>query len=155
MKKLLLGVLVMAIGAMTWRTLRSDAPNPKLLYDRFWVDHEPRDPKETFQVLFVGSEHPFGHFAKRTMWTGQWEGFHYHVAPREEGVLDLLFGATQERQRVRYTARRCSEQGFDFCLELTGTSRGVRRYYSKKEWQVRVDDIDTTAKLLAPAASAN
>lgn len=135
MKKLALGLMLVAVGGVAWRTVRSDAPEAKLLFDRFWIDHEPRNPADKFLVMFVNGEHPFGHFATRTMWTGQWEAFHYHVVPREEGVMDFLFGATNERQRVRYTARRCHENGFDFCLEVTGSSRGVRRYYSKKEWQ--------------------
>ena len=51
-------------------------------------------------------------------------------------------------QRVHYTARRCAENGFDFCLELSGTSRGTRRYYSKKEWSVKSDDPETVRSLL-------
>jgi hypothetical protein len=154
MKKLAVVVVLVVVAGWTWRALRrSDASDGKLLFHRFWVDHEPRAPKEQFQALFVNAEHPFGHFATRTMWTGQWEGFHYHVVPREEGTIDFLFGATNERQRVRYTARRCTENGFDFCLEITGSSRGARRYYSRKEWAVDSDDLETTRNLLQPSLS--
>ena len=146
MKKLALAVVLTLVGAVAWRVHTRDAPDAKLLFGRFWIDHEPRDEKETFQALFVDGEHPFGHFAARTVWTGQWEGFHYHVLPRQEGAIDLLFGATRERQRARYVARRCHENGFDFCLELSGSSRGVKRYYSKKEWQV--PDGDAADRLL-------
>ena len=51
-------------------------------------------------------------------------------------MIELLFGATRERQRVRYVARRCNERGFDFCLDIAGSSRGVQHYFSKKEWQI-------------------
>ena len=138
MKKLAIVMGLFLVAGLGWRQLRAthDAPDAKLLFDRFWVDHEPRQGDDKFQVMFVESEHPFGRFVKRTMWTGAFEEYHYHVIPREPGVLDLLFGATREIQRVRYHARPCHEQGFDFCLELSGTSRGVKRYYSKKEWRV-------------------
>jgi hypothetical protein len=137
MKKLVLGVTLMGLlGGLGWRAWRSDAPDATLLFHQLWIDHEPRDENDKFSMLFVNAEHPFGHFGTRTMWTAQLEFFHYHVIPKEPGVIDFLFGATRERQRVRYTARRCNERGFDLCLDISGSSRGVRRYYSKKEWRV-------------------
>jgi len=148
MKKLALGMILLIGGSVAWRMVRSDAPDPKLIYDRFWIDHEPRAPKEQFQVLFVNGEFPMGHFATRTMWTGVLEFFHYHIAPREDGVIDFLFGNTNERQRVKYTARRCHERGFDYCLEIAGTSRGVQRYYSKKEWDRETNEDAFAAQLV-------
>lgn len=137
MKKLVLAVtLIMMLGGLGWRARHRDAPDPALLFHQFWIDHEPRDEHEKFSILFVNAEHPFGHFGVRTTWTAQLEFFHYHVIPKEPGVIDFLFGTTRERQRVRYTASRCSERGFDFCLDIDGTSRGVKRYYSKKEWRI-------------------
>jgi hypothetical protein len=134
MKKLALGMILLAGVGLGWRALRSDAPDPKLIFDRFWVDHEPRSPDEKFQPFFINSDFPFGRFVVRNMWRGQFEEFHYHVIPKQDGVLDLLFGSTREIQRIRYTAQPCHESGFDYCLDITGTSRGVKRYYSKKEW---------------------
>jgi hypothetical protein len=137
MKKLALTfTVVIVLGGLGWRARHTDAPDPALLFHQFWIDHEPRDENEKFALLFVNADHPFGHFGTRTMWTAQLEFFHYHIVPREAGVIDLLFGATRERQRVRYTARPCHERGFDFCLDISGSSRGVKRYYSKKEWRV-------------------
>jgi hypothetical protein len=148
MKKSGIILLLLVLGGVGTRLLSRDQPEAKLIFDRFWVDHEPRDNNDRFQVLFVASEEPFGRFVTRVIWTGQWEAFHYHVVPREDGVLDLLFGATGERQRVRYTARRCNEKGFDFCLDITGSSRGVQRYYSKKQWGSKTGELDG---LLQPA----
>ena len=136
MKKLVVAVVLIVVGGVAWRARISDAPDASLLFHQFWIDHEPRDEKDRFALLFVNAEHPFGHFGTRTMWTAQLEFFHYHVIPKEPGVIDFLFGATRERQRVRYTARHCNEQGFDLCLDISGSSRGVKRYYSKKEWRV-------------------
>jgi hypothetical protein len=135
MKKIALGMILLVGGGLAWRAWRSDAPDPKLVFDRFWIDHQPRDVEEKFQVFFINSEFPFGRFVTRTAFLGSFEEFHYHVRPREEGVLDFLFGSTREIQRVKLTAKSCNESGFDYCLDINGTSRGVKRYYSKKEWQ--------------------
>jgi len=133
MKKLaVVTVLVAAVTAVLWRA--RDASDYKLLYDRFWIDHAPNGPREQFLSLFVHGDHPAGHVGKQTMWKGAWEAFHYHVVPREDGVIDLIFPETGEKERQRYTARACSENGFDFCLEISGGTRIARRYYSKKGW---------------------
>jgi hypothetical protein len=134
MKKIALGMILLVGGAVAWRMVRSDAADPKMVFDRFWVDHQPQGVEDKFQVFFMNSEFPFGRFVTRTAFLGQFEEFHYHVIPKEDGVMDFLFGATREIQRVKYTARPCHEHGFDYCLDLAGTSRGVKRYYSKKEW---------------------
>ena len=96
MKRAAAVALLLVVAVAGWRYAHRDAPDAKLLFDRFWVDHEPRSDSDKFQVLFVDGEHPFGRFVTRTPWTGQWEGFHYHVVPREAGSLDLLFGATRD-----------------------------------------------------------
>ncbi len=136
-------VLALVVGVgWAWRAHRSDAGDAKILFHRFWIDHMPTAPKEQFQVLFVNGEHPFGHFGVRDTWEAHLEFFHYHMVPRADGELDLIFGKTNEVQRVKYRARPCREQGFDYCLEIAGSSRGVQRYYSKKEWSF--EDVDVT-----------
>jgi hypothetical protein len=154
MRKLILAVMLAAVVGVAWRTVTRDADEPKLLFDRVWVDHQPRDPAERFQALWVNGERPFGHFASRTMWLGQWEFFHYHVIPREDGVMDFLFGATREQQRVRYTVRSCNDNGFDLCLDITGSSRGARHYYSKKEWRLGAGELDRVGELVQSASGA-
>jgi hypothetical protein len=147
MKKLALGMILLAGVGLGWRALNSDASDPKLAFDRFWVDHQPETGEDKFQVFFMNSEFPMGRFVSRTWFLGQFEEFHYHVIPKEEGVMDFLFGATREIQRVKYSARPCQENGFDFCLDLAGTSRGVKRYYSKKEWGQAHSEQEGLAKL--------
>jgi len=150
MKKLALGMMLLVAGGLAWRALRSDAADPKAIFDRFWVDHEPKSADDKFQPFFINSEFPSGRFVVRTWFLGQFEEFHYHVLPKEPGVMDFLFGATHEIQRVRYTVRRCNENGFDYCLDLAGTSRGVKRYYSKKEWGPAHSVDEGLAKLHLP-----
>jgi hypothetical protein len=149
MKKLTIALLVVAAAGALWRARTSDAPNPKLVFDRFWIDHEPKSATEKFKVFFVDGGEPFGRIVDRTWWTGVWEGFHYHVVPREPGVIDAYFGNTGDWQRLRYVARPCHENGFDFCLELEGNARGAHRYFSKKEWGAHAADLDRLAEQLA------
>lgn len=149
MKNIALILLLAISGGLGWRALRHDAPDSKLIFDRFWVDHEPRDKQEKFLAMWVMSEHPVGRFVTRTVWTGVWEEFHYHLLPRDEWAMDMLFGNNNERQRVRWQARPCHENGFDFCLDLSGTSRGTKRYYSKKEWGGQHVNPETIAASLA------
>lgn len=149
--KLLLALVVTVAAVALWRGRTHDAPNPKLVFDRFWVDHEPKAPGDKFKVFFISGEEPFGRFVNRTIWTGLWEGFHYHMKPTRDGVIDCYFGETNEWQQLRYTARPCNDHGFAFCLDVSGTSRGVQHYYSKKEWGARsLADVDALAEHLVP-----
>jgi hypothetical protein len=140
MKKIaVVGLLVLGC-AVAWRA--RDASNPKLIFDRFWLDRLPRGPNDQFQGLFVHGERPFGHFSVQTPWKGQWEGFHYHIVPRTDGQLDLLFPSSERQERVIFRARACQENGFDYCLEVTGSSRGARRYFSKRGFESKDGDFD-------------
>jgi hypothetical protein len=133
--------LVLCVG-YAWHRHSANAADAKLLFHRFWVDHMPQNPDEKFQMLFVNADHPFGHFGERNAWRANLEFFHYHALPAHDGDLEFLFGATREKHRVRYVARRCNENGFDYCLEISGTDRGVKRYFSKKEWEA--ENVDLT-----------
>ena len=127
MKKLAFSGMLLGIVIFWWQH-DSDS---KLTFDRFWVDHRPTSANDPFNAFMVNGEHPFGHFAVQTAWRGQWEGFHYHAVPRT-GEFDLIF--ENQRERVRFKARTCSENGFDYCLEVTGSGHGVQRYYSMRAW---------------------
>jgi hypothetical protein len=135
MRKLALIGLAAAAMVVGWRVVRSDGDDAKLVFDRFWVDHEARGTHDQFEAFVLNGEHPVGHFGTRTPWKGQWEGFHYHVVPRHDGDFDLFFPASDQRERVNLRARRCDEQGFDYCLEVSGASRGVPRYLSRRGWE--------------------
>ncbi|HEX4462495.1 MAG TPA: hypothetical protein VIA18_31175 [Polyangia bacterium] len=149
MKKLTLIVLLATVGGLGWRAFTHDAPDPKLIYDHFWVDHVPRDKHEKFLAMWLMSEHPVGRFVTRTQWTGQWEEFHYHLLPKTDASMDLLFGNNNERERITWSARPCHENGFDFCLDIAGTSRGTKRYYSKKAWGGQHVNLDAIAASLS------
>jgi hypothetical protein len=139
MKKSVLLVIAGAVAALSLWSARRTAPAPpadasaKLLTDRIWIDHVPKNERDTVNVFAAVSEHAVGGFSASSQWRGSFEGFRYEASG---GELRLLYPQTGDRETVRGRARRCTEQRMDFCLELEGASRGVKRYYSREGWEI-------------------
>ena len=146
----------LAITLLGWRSLSHDRADPKLAFDRFWVDHVAASRDDKFEALFIDGSRPWGRFGSQTWFRGKWEAFHYHVIPRQDGHLQITYPAVDEQEEVVLNARPCRERGFDFCLDITGNSRGQHRYYSRKQWRVRdgnVEAVEDQARAeLAPAS---
>ncbi|HEV8325781.1 MAG TPA: hypothetical protein VG389_29490 [Myxococcota bacterium] len=121
----------------------------KLFYDRMWLDAFPRNPTEEIAIFAAITEEPIGLFDKRSTWRGSWELFRYE--PRGDGKVLMLFPQTGTKEDVTYRAVDCSDGGFDFCLELKGASHGVKRYYSRKGWEL--DGADSADALLDKVAA--
>jgi hypothetical protein len=68
-------------------------------------------------------------------------------------VFDAIFPASDEQRRIKWTARRCDENGFDLCLDVEGAARGTRRYYSRSAWRVKAAEVDAAAARLFPLAA--
>lgn len=165
MKKLVLAVLVLSTVAFV--ALRrggddaattSEAPvlDSKLALDRIWIDHIPRNDRDVFQLFVAITEQPFGIFQATSQWKGQYELFQYEPNGDE---LKIHYGQTGEKEKVKAVATKCNEKGMDYCLELKGSSRGVKKYYSMEDWIIdgRVDTLDhirarVQDKLQTPAA---
>lgn len=135
MRKLLLLVLVVAVagGASWW--LRGDAStsDAKLVTDRIWVDHLPKNDRDTINVFAVLTQEPVGVFQAASVWKGSYEVFRYEM---HDGELRAVYPQTGDKDRMRVRARRCNEAGMDYCLEVSGASRGVKRYYSREGWEI-------------------
>jgi hypothetical protein len=137
MKKLA-AVALVAVGVVSAWQLRGgdDAPpdssNPVL--DRIWVDKLPTTERETFNIFVVLEDDEFGVFDSRSMWKGHFEFF--KVKDVKQGHVRIHYPQTGETETLHGKVRRCSERDFDYCLELTGGSRGVTRYFSKEEWVI-------------------
>lgn len=139
MKKaiLVLGVVVVAVISV-WKLRSTDAVvQPKtdddLVLDRIWIDHLPRNDKDVFQVFLAITEQPFGVFQASSQWKGAYEIFRYEAHGDE---LRIIYPQTNDREKVKAKARRCSENKMDYCLEIEGSSRGVKKYYSQKGWEI-------------------
>jgi hypothetical protein len=139
MKKALLWILLILLAAyLFWRwwnsSLQTADRGEKLFYDRVWLDKLPRAETDTVAAFIAVREEPIGLFQSASAWKGDYELFRYE--PQGDGRVVLLYPQTRDKERVGYRAVACSERGFDFCLELQGASRGVRRYYSQKGWEI-------------------
>ena len=149
MKKLVLFVILGAVvTASIWSWKRTAEPFDanRLVADRIWIDHIPRNERDTFNVFAAVSEHSIGVFQATSQWRGAFEAFRYEA---NGGELRLFFPQTGDRERARAKARRCTEQHMDFCLEIEGASRGVKKYYSREGWEIGGDhDLDAIARQL-------
>jgi hypothetical protein len=152
MKKALLAMVVVAGAGYGVVRFRSEPPAPQhdknLVTDRLWIDHLPRGERDVVQIFIAITEEPFGVFQAASRWKGEFELFRYE---RHGDEYRMVFPQTGTRDRVHVKATECNRGGMDYCLEIEGASRGVKRYYSREGWEVgSVRDIDTvTRKLLA------
>jgi hypothetical protein len=137
MKKPVLLVIVVSVATLSiWSWQRGSEPAAvanRLLADRIWIDHVPRNDRDTINVFAAISEHSVGVFQATSQWRGNFEVFRYEANGAE---LRLVYPQTGDREAVRAKARRCSEQKMDFCLEIEGASRGVKKYYSREGWEI-------------------
>ncbi|HEY0993062.1 MAG TPA: hypothetical protein VGD80_38680 [Kofleriaceae bacterium] len=143
MKKLVLFVILGAVvtaSIWSWKRTAEPVDANRLVADRIWIDHIPRNERDTINVFAAVSEHSIGVFQATSQWRGAFEAFRYEA---NGGELRLFFPQTGDRERARAKARRCSEQQMDFCLEIEGASRGVKKYYSREGWEIgQARDLD-------------
>lgn len=149
MRRALVG-LVLVVGVwVVWHHIAGDGEatvgDTSLLFDRPWIDHMPRTETETVQVFFAVARENLGSFLATSRWKGSYEVFTYRAGGG--GELRITYPQTRQTETAKFSARRCSERGFDYCLEVAGASRGVKRYYSKREWEGRAAGSLDSAKL--------
>jgi hypothetical protein len=124
---------------------KSEAPvaqdGEQLVLDRIWIDHIPKNDRDTIQVFVAITEEPFGLFQAASQWKGNYELFRYEAKGNE---LHVVYPQSNDREKVKHNARRCSENQMDFCLELSG-GKGVKRYYSRKGWEI--ENVTSAADL--------
>jgi len=135
-KALLVLALLGTAGYTAYKVTRSPVATTdgaSLALDRIWLDHLPVSETDTVQVFVAITEQPFGVFQQASMWRGAHELFQYE---RDGGKLRISYPQTGEKESAKLTATRCNERGMDFCLEIAGASRGVKRYYSQKGWEI-------------------
>jgi len=116
---------------------RDDAtadPGAAIFYDRLWVDSFPENPRDDLELFVAITENPIGIFDKSSTWRGTWELFRHGA--QGDGVIELLYPQTGKKERAKYHAWRCTEGGFDFCLDLKGSSHGVTHYHSLEGWEI-------------------
>jgi len=142
---LILVVAAFAVyGGAKWRSHHArsaDESTPAL--DRLWVDHFPANPRDEISVFLALTDEPIGIFQTASQWRGKYEIFQHETNGDEARIV---YPATGERETVRIRARKCDENGWEYCLEVKGASRGVKKYYSMEGWEV--GSIDAAAPKL-------
>lgn len=137
-KSLLLVIAVTVAVASVWGWRHTGEPasaaRNRLLADRIWIDHVPRNDKDTINVFAMVSKRAAGVFQATSQWRGSYEVFRYEA---EGADLRLVYPQTGDREAVHAKARRCTEARMDFCLEVEGASRGVKKYYSREGWEIK------------------
>jgi hypothetical protein len=140
MKKIIF-ILILALAAyLLWRWWNSGMQagtadrGEKTFYNRLWVDHLPKSDTDTIKLFAAITDEPIGIFQSTSTWKGEFELFRYE--PAGDGKATLFYPQTKQKERVGYRAEPCKEKGFDFCMELQGASRGTRRYFSQRGWEI-------------------
>jgi hypothetical protein len=137
MKKPLLLILVSILIVSVWSWKRTEAPRDhptRLLTDRLWIDHAPRSDTDTINIFIARSRLSIGFFEARSGWHGAFDAFRFEASGAD---LRIVFPRTGTREAIRATARRCAENNMDYCLDIEGASKGVKRYYSQDGWEIR------------------
>lgn len=148
MKKTLLVVALASTAAVTaWQWTRDDAPataaaDSKLAVNRLWIDHIPKNERDTVQVFVALNNEALGVFQAVSQWRGAYEVFQFELSGNE---MRIVYPFNGEREKVTVKARTCDEKGFDYCLDLKGASRGVKHYYSLEGWDI--EGVHTAAEL--------
>ncbi len=140
MKKLVMCVVLLlgVFAAYRWHAQSSASCDNMMAFDRVWLDHMPTSDKDTTNAFAASSAHPIGVFDEGSSWRGNFELFEYQYSGKE---MLAVFPQTGERETIKVRARRCTAAQCDpsladYCLELDGGSRGVKKYYSRKGWEI-------------------
>lgn len=142
MKKALFGVAIASLAVYGGTQLlgsSDEVKGDKLVIDRIWIDHLPKNERDMTNVFVAISEQPFGVFDANSRWKGQFELFQYEANGNE---MRLFYGQTGEKEKIKVKATECNVGGWDFCLEIDGNSRGVKKYYSMEGWEIDAGNVD-------------
>lgn len=144
MKKLVMVLMLVAAVYGGWRWQREEPADKRragLAFNRMWIDHLPNGEKDPFNILFLAKPESIGGFAEETIWTGRIERFRFEA---DGETIRAVFPNTGDREHITVKARRCDEADMDYCLELSGTKRGVSKYYSRNGWERRhISELST------------
>lgn len=136
-------MVVAALAAGGYATYRWQAPDASpravktvddsIVQDRLWIDHMPRNDRDTIQVFLALTQEPVGAFQAASAWQGKYEIFKYE---KTGGELRAVFPQTGSRETMKLKATECDTGGMDYCLDIVGSSHGAKRYYSREEWVI-------------------
>jgi hypothetical protein len=155
MKKLIAAVAIGGIAVVGWQVRGKheqkqaqgqevDAQDGKsLIVDRFWLDHMPSSERDPINFMAMFSDHKIGIMRNMTAFKGSDEMFIWG------GGNGWRWPQNGDVDKPSIRVRTCHEDGMDYCMDVSGVSRGVKHYGSRKDWVVRsiADEQALAAKL--------
>jgi len=149
-KKAILAVGILAGAWLLWPSSSgsSDAHRGgSELFDRVWIDHLPRAPREKVDVLIVLREMGnLGVFQHTSAYEGRYSSFEW--TSDGAGKLDLTLLQSEKESSIRYKVGREGCEPFDWCLKVEGAPLGPKRYGSMDEWVIETTDPGATRALV-------
>jgi len=152
MKKLLLAVVMVSMGC--------SGPEAKVekmtALDRIWIDHLPKTESDTIHIFAAITQEPMGIFQATSQWKGNFELFVYEA---HGDTIRAVYPQDRSKEELKVSARACSDmRDMDYCLEIKGASRGPKKYYSRKGWEIDAastpDDIALRGKAIVKQLAA-
>ena len=139
--KVVLAGVLMAGSVMAWKARTphavhaADSESQALVVDRIWIDHMPETQRDKVQVFVAFAQDRIGVFSQ----SSQWEGAHELFRFRQDGdALRVVFPQSDKKESIATAAKHCErDDGMTYCLDLGGSSHGVKHYYSQEGWDLR------------------
>ena len=160
MKKALLALAVISTASFATYKFTRTAPEVKVdkisALDRIWIDHLPKTETDTINIFAAITEEPMGIFQATSMWKGQHELFVYEA---HSDTIRATYPQDRSREELKVTATSCNEvRDMDYCLVIKGASRGPKKYYSRKGWEIdsasSADDVALRGKAIVKQLTA-
>ncbi|HEU0030614.1 MAG TPA: hypothetical protein VFQ53_08275 [Kofleriaceae bacterium] len=139
MKKTVLALVLAstaAYGVWHYRADHHATASNNLVLNRIWIDHFPRNDKDSFNLFVALTQEPLGIFQETSQWKGNYEMFMHETSGNQ---LHIVYPQSGDRETVTANARECDEGGMDYCMDVEGASRGVKRYYSIEGFEIDPD----------------
>lgn len=121
--------LIAGCGRTPTAEVVSDGEARRLLVDRSWIDHNPRDKADRIYVYRFTPSMGGGVFQDRTLFVGSFELFFFTV---EGSTLRFLFPQNGDKREATFRIEKLPRTGrddFDLRLTLTNSPRGPAVYY--------------------------
>lgn len=160
MKKALLALALISTASYATYKFTRTAPEAQVdkisALDRIWIDHLPKTESDMINIFAAITEEPMGVFQATSMWKGNFELFVYES---HGDTIRATYPQDRSREELKVTATSCKEvRDMDYCLEIKGASRGPKKYYSRKGWEIdsasSVDDITLRGKAIVKQLAA-
>jgi hypothetical protein len=126
----LVAVVALALALASWRMGSDDDVS---VFDRIWIDQLPSNPKDAGNAFAAVTKQPMGVFQSASQYKGSFEIFSYKASGDR---LQVVYPQTDEKETITVRAWKCKEGDMHYCLELGGSTRGVKRYRSRRGWEI-------------------